>query len=82
MQLYFNLFIFTDAPHVSGSSSAYYQEHISVPTASGIVTLRVLLYHIAAFDLYSLLLMFLYCYVSFACLAFINLIFICPCIVI
>jgi len=55
MQLYLNLFIFTDALHVLGGSSTYYQEHITVPTASGIINLHILLYHIAAFDLYSLL---------------------------
>jgi protein-S-isoprenylcysteine O-methyltransferase Ste14 len=31
-----DLFIFTDALHVSGGSSAYHQEHITVHTASGI----------------------------------------------
>jgi len=30
-------FIFTDALHVSGGSSAHHQEHITVLTASGIV---------------------------------------------
>jgi len=29
-------FIFTDALHISGSSSAHHQEHITVHTASGI----------------------------------------------
>jgi hypothetical protein len=29
--------MFTDAPHVSGGSSAHHQEHITVYTASGIV---------------------------------------------
>jgi hypothetical protein len=33
----FDLFIFTDALHVSGGSSAHHQEHITVHTASGIV---------------------------------------------
>ena len=37
MQIFLNLFIFTDALHVSGGSSAHHQEHISVHTASGIV---------------------------------------------
>jgi hypothetical protein len=37
MQRFFNLFIFTDALHVSGGSSAYHQEHTTVNTASGIV---------------------------------------------
>jgi hypothetical protein len=37
MQSFMNLFIFTDALHVSGGSSAHYQEHITVHTASGIV---------------------------------------------
>ena len=32
-----DLFIFTDALHVSGRSSAHHQEHISVHTASDIV---------------------------------------------
>jgi hypothetical protein len=31
------LFIFTDALHVSGGSSAHHQEHITVRTAAGIV---------------------------------------------
>jgi len=34
---FLNLFIFTDAVHVSGGSSIHHQEHITVPTASGIV---------------------------------------------
>jgi len=34
---FLNSFISTDALHVSGGSSAHHQEHISVPTASGIV---------------------------------------------
>jgi len=37
MQLFLNLFIFTDAIHVSGGYSAHHQEHIAVHTASGIV---------------------------------------------
>jgi len=37
MQRFLNLFIFTDAIHVSGGSSAHHQEHITVHTASGIV---------------------------------------------
>jgi len=37
MQLFFNLFIFTDALYVSGDSSAHHQEHVNVHTASGIV---------------------------------------------
>jgi hypothetical protein len=32
-----DLFIFTDALHVSGGSSAHHQEHITVHTDSGIV---------------------------------------------
>jgi len=32
-----DLFVFTDALHVSGGSSAHRQEHITVHTASGIV---------------------------------------------
>jgi hypothetical protein len=32
-----NLFIFTDALHVSSGSSTHHQEHITVHTASGIV---------------------------------------------
>ena len=34
---FFYLFIFTNALHVSGGSSAHHQEHITVHTASGIV---------------------------------------------
>jgi hypothetical protein len=34
---FLDLFIFTDAVHVSGGSFAYHQEHITVHTASGIV---------------------------------------------
>jgi hypothetical protein len=34
-----DLFIFTDALHVSGSSPAHHQEHITVHTVSGIVSL-------------------------------------------
>jgi len=33
---FLDLFIFTDALHVSGDSSAHHQEHITVHTASGI----------------------------------------------
>jgi len=36
-QRFIYLFIFTDALHVSGGSSAHHQEHITVHTASGIV---------------------------------------------
>jgi len=38
MQLFLSLFIFTDALHVSDGSSAHHQEHITVHTASGIVS--------------------------------------------
>jgi hypothetical protein len=34
---FLGLFTFTGALHVSGSSFAYHQEHITVHTASGIV---------------------------------------------
>ena len=34
---FLDLFISTDALHVSGGSSAHHQEHITVCTASGIV---------------------------------------------
>jgi hypothetical protein len=34
MQLFLNLFIFTDAVHVSGGSSAHHHEYITVYTAS------------------------------------------------
>ena len=34
---FLDLLIFTDGVHVSGGSSAYHQEHITVHTASGIV---------------------------------------------
>jgi len=37
MQRFLNLFIFTNALHVSGGSSACHQEHIIVHTASGTV---------------------------------------------
>jgi hypothetical protein len=37
MQLFLNLFIFTDALHVSGLSSAHHQEYITVHATSGIV---------------------------------------------
>jgi hypothetical protein len=37
MQRFLNLFIFTDALHVSGGSSTHHQEHITVHTASGSV---------------------------------------------
>jgi hypothetical protein len=36
MQLFLNLFVFTDALHVSGDLSAHHQERITVHTASGI----------------------------------------------
>jgi len=36
MQRFLNLFISTDALHVSGGSSAHHQEHATVHTASGI----------------------------------------------
>jgi hypothetical protein len=35
--MFLDLFIFTDALHVSGGFSAHHQEHITVHTASGIV---------------------------------------------
>ena len=35
---FLDLFISTDALHVSGGSSAHHQEHITVHTASGIVS--------------------------------------------
>ena len=34
---FLDLFIFTNAPHISGCSSAHNQEHITVFTVSGIV---------------------------------------------
>jgi hypothetical protein len=34
---FYDLYIFTDALHVSGGSSAHHQEHTTVHTASGIV---------------------------------------------
>ena len=34
---FLDLFIFSDALHVSGGSSAHHQEHITIHTASGIV---------------------------------------------
>jgi hypothetical protein len=34
---FLDLFIFTDALHVSGGSSAHHQEHITGHTASGFV---------------------------------------------
>jgi len=37
MQLFLNLFIFTNAIHFSGGSSAHHQEQITVHTASGVV---------------------------------------------
>jgi len=37
MQRFLNLFIFTDALHVSGGSSAHHQEHTTIHIASGIV---------------------------------------------
>jgi len=36
---FLDLFIFTNALHVSGGSSAHHQEHITVHTASGIINL-------------------------------------------
>jgi hypothetical protein len=38
MQLFLNLFVFTYALHVPGSCSTRLQEHITVLTASGVVT--------------------------------------------
>jgi hypothetical protein len=40
---FLDLFISTDALHVSGGSSAHHQEHITIHTASGIVKPIVLL---------------------------------------
>jgi hypothetical protein len=34
---FLDIFIFTDAVHVLGSSSAHHQEHVTVHTASDIV---------------------------------------------
>jgi hypothetical protein len=36
-ETFLDLFIFTDALHVSGGSSAHHQEHITVHTVSDIV---------------------------------------------
>ena len=44
MQRVPNLFISTDALHVSGCSSAHHQEHVTVHTASGIVNQYLKLY--------------------------------------
>jgi hypothetical protein len=38
-----NLYIFTGALYVSGGSTAHHQEHITVHTASGIVSQPILL---------------------------------------
>jgi hypothetical protein len=35
--MFLDLFIFTDAVHVSGGFSAHHQEHVRVHTASGII---------------------------------------------
>jgi len=35
--MFLDVFIFADAQHVSGSSSAHHQEHTTVHTASSIV---------------------------------------------
>jgi hypothetical protein len=37
----FDLFIFTDAVHVSGGFSAHHQEHITVHTVSGIASSNI-----------------------------------------
>jgi len=44
MPSFLNLFIFTDASHVSGGSSAHHQEQISVRAASGIATVEEMLH--------------------------------------
>ena len=41
---FLDLFISTDTLHVSGSSSAHHQEHITVRTASGVVNQYLKLY--------------------------------------
>jgi hypothetical protein len=43
MQLFLNLFIYTDTIHVSGGSSAHHQEHVTVHIASGIFNQLLLL---------------------------------------
>jgi hypothetical protein len=39
---FLDLFIFTDALHVSGGSSAHHKEHTTVQTASGILDFKLL----------------------------------------
>jgi len=85
-----------ETQHVLGSSSAHHQEFIRCTLITGIchtglkrafeqdqdgTPLHILLYHIAAFVLYSFSLVFLYWYVSFACLALTNFMFMWPCII-
>jgi hypothetical protein len=41
MQHFIYLFIFTDAVHVSGGSSAHHQEHTTVHTASGTASVKI-----------------------------------------
>jgi len=55
---------------------------IDIYLGASCFSLQILLYHIAALVLNSFSLMFLYWYVSFACLALANLTFMGPCIVI
>jgi hypothetical protein len=67
------------------ASSAHHQESLTIHTASSFCVcvclphclvrncLQVLLYQMAAFILYSFRLIFLYVYISLACLAFTNL---------
>ena len=69
--------------HVSDSSSVHHQEFVHCTLSNGIchTGLHILLYHIAALVLYSFSLVFLYWYVSFACLALTDFTFMWPCIV-
>jgi hypothetical protein len=39
MQLFSNLFIFTDALHVSGGSAAHHQEHIKLQVSESLCAL-------------------------------------------
>jgi hypothetical protein len=79
---YTKFFIIITPLHVSGGFSAHHQQLIKLYVQPWVLSfsLHVLLYQIAAFVLYSFLLMFRYWYISFACLTSINLTFMEPCI--
>ena len=77
---FFYIFIYYISLHVSSITVLIIRRSNCINTSSGMISLHVLLYQMAALFLYNLVLMFLYLYICFACLATQNFIFRGPCI--